>query len=345
LLSIVDEILEVASRNYNVTMCSDKSRYNLDVIVPCYQEEEVLPVSVPQILAYFRELVAKNTNGLGSFRILLVDDGSKDRTWAIILHLATLNPEIRGIRLARNYGHQAALLSGLSHARADVTISMDADLQDDILAVDAMLQAYEDGAHLALGVRTDRASDSISKRESANAYYRVLSLLGVRIIENHADFRLMSKAALDALLEHQEVNLFLRGLIPTLGFPTVFVPYARKPREQGKTKYTLVKMLRLAIDGITSFSIVPLRAIAVLGAAVFVMSIALGCYFILERIIWPDDVVPGWASTIVPVLLLGGLQILSIGVIGEYIGKIYTEVKRRPRFIVQEKTNDAQAQN
>jgi glycosyltransferase involved in cell wall biosynthesis len=231
------------------------------------------------------------------------------------------------------------MLAGLSIADADVVLTMDADLQDDIHAIAAMVSAYEHGAHLALGVRNDRSSDSAGKSGSANAYYRLLSLLGIRIIENHADFRLMSRTALDALLQYREVNLFLRGLIPTLGFPVTLVPYARQPRTLGETKYTLRKMLGLAVDGVTSFSVTPLRIIAATGALIFAGTMLVSLWFLWVGLFRASNLVPGWASTVLPMLFLGGMQLLSIGVLGEYVGKIYLETKRRPRFIIQETTS------
>lgn len=321
-------------------MSSLSQPYSAEIVIPCYNEEDALPVTAPKILSFFKELISERNNNLKTFVVTLVDDGSSDRTWEIILQLAEENPEIRGIKLSRNFGHQAAMLSGLSQANADVIITMDADLQDDINAIRTMLAEYERGAHLALGVRNDRTTDSSAKRGTANAYYRLLTLLGIRIIENHADFRLMSRKALAALLQHQEVNLFLRGLIPAIGFPVVQVPYKRNAREQGTTKYTVAKMLRLAVDGVTSFSVAPLRMIALAGGLVFFGTILVGLYVLSERLFSPHNVVPGWASTVLPILLLGGLQLLSIGVLGEYVGKIYMEVKRRPRFIVQETTDE-----
>lgn len=315
--------------------------YRADIVVPCYNEEAALPETAPAILAFFRQLVTDAGNRLGSFRLLLVNDGSADGTWPVIEALARDNPEVEGVRLSRNFGHQAAMLSGLTLADADVVITMDADLQDDIGAVRAMIAAYEGGAHLALGVRSDRSSDSAGKAGSANAYYRLLSLMGIRIIENHADFRLMSRAALAALLQHEEVNLFLRGLIPTLGFPVTLVPYARQARTLGETKYTLRKMIRLALDGITSFSVMPLRFISVLGALIFAGTMMATFWFLYVAFFHSSDIVPGWASTVLPMLFLGGVQLLSIGVLGEYVGKIYLETKRRPRFIIQDTTDEA----
>jgi len=237
------------------------------------------------------------------------------------------------------------MLSGLSVADADVIITMDADLQDDIGAVRQMVAAYESGTHLALGVRNDRASDSAGKQGSANAYYRLLSLLGIRIIENHADFRLMSKTALDALLQYREVNLFLRGLIPTLGFPVALIPYKRQARTAGETKYTLRKMIRLALDGITSFTVMPLRIIALTGAVLFAGTMLTTLVFLYNYFFHSAAMVPGWASTVLPMLFLGGVQLLSIGVLGEYVGKIYLETKQRPRFIIQQTTSQALSAN
>jgi len=314
--------------------------YRADIVVPCYNEEEVLGQTIPVIRDYFAGLVADPDNRLASFRILLVDDGSKDTTWTVIEGLAAAAPEIEGLKLARNFGHQSAMLAGLSHADADVILTMDCDLQDDITAIARMIAAYEGGSHLALGVRNDRSSDTLGKSGTANSYYRLLSLMGIDIIENHADFRLMSRAALAALLQYREVNLFLRGLIPQLGFPVTLVPYARQPRTLGETKYTMRKMLGLAMDGITSFSVMPLRLISLLGAILFAITSVLGCVFVYLVLTHSRSLVPGWASTALPVLFLGGVQLLSLGVLGEYVGKIYLETKQRPRFIVETRTGE-----
>lgn len=313
--------------------------YRADLVVPCYNEEEALPETVPAILDYFADLVRDGANRLERFRLIMVDDGSRDDSWRIIEAFAARFPEVEGVMLSRNFGHQSAMLAGLSIADADVVLTMDADLQDDIAAIGRMIAAYEAGAHLALGVRGDRRSDDKRKSGPAHAYYRLLSLMGVTIIENHADFRLMSRTALAALLQYREVNLFLRGLIPQLGFPVTLVPYSRKPRLHGETKYTLRKMLRLAVDGITSFSVMPLRIIALLGGLIFVAAMAGGLFFLYLALAHSRQLVPGWASTVLPLLFLGGMQLLSIGVLGEYVGKIYLETKRRPRFIVQQTTS------
>jgi glycosyltransferase involved in cell wall biosynthesis len=312
--------------------------YRADVVVPCFNEEHALLQTVPVILDRFTRLVAASGNGLRAFRLILIDDGSTDATWQIIRDLAACEPAVEGLKLSRNFGHQSAMLAGLAIADGDVVVTMDADLQDDIDAVERMLAAFEGGAQLALGVRSDRSTDSAHKKGWAHTYYRLLSLLGIRIVENHADFRLMSRTALDALMQYHEVNLFLRGLIPTLGFTVALVPFKRQARTAGETKYTLRKMLRLAIDGVTSFSVMPLRIIAMTGASIFVATMATTLYFLYAYLRYSAEVVPGWASTVLPMLFLGGVQLLSIGVLGEYIGKIYMETKRRPRFIVEART-------
>jgi glycosyltransferase involved in cell wall biosynthesis len=315
-----------------------RASYQADVVVPCYNEEAVLPHTIPIIRDYLDGMVLDPANRLAGYRLLLVDDGSKDRTWPIIEDFAAASPRIEGIKLSRNFGHQSAMLAGLSNANADVVLTMDCDLQDDISAIARMFAAYETGSHLALGVRSDRSSDTRRKSGPANAYYRLLSLMGIDIVENHADFRLMSRTALDALLQYREANLFLRGLIPHIGFPVTLIPYARQPRALGETKYTMQKMLGLAIDGITSFSVMPLRLISLLGAALFAVTVVTGCVFLYLTLTHSAHLVPGWASTVLPVLFLGGVQLLSLGVLGEYVGKIYLETKHRPRFIVEERT-------
>lgn len=310
----------------------------MDVVVPCYQEEEVIPDTIPRLVDLLRSYVDREDIGLGRFRILLVDDGSRDRTWEKISDLDLKYREVDGIKLSRNYGHQIALLAGLASADADACLSIDADLQDDIEVIADMLLAFENGNDLALGVRKTRDQDTFFKRNTALGYYRLLYWLGVRVISNHADFRLVSRRALAALLSHNEVNLFLRGIIPTLGFKMALIPYARKARTAGETKYTMRKMLHLAIDGITSFSTTPLRIVAVLGGVVFSLSVIAAFYVLFMRVFHPEETVAGWASTLLPIVMLGGLEILSIGVLGEYVGKIYLEVKRRPRFFVDQST-------
>lgn len=271
-----------------------------------------------------------------AFRLILVDDGSKDTTWPLIEQLAASHP-VNGIKLSRNYGHQNAMLTGLSNTDNEVVLTIDADLQDDLNAITDMLKAYQGGAELALGVRSSRGNDTGFKRSSASSYYKLMKALGVNIIEDHADFRLMSRKSLTALLAHEEVNLFLRGIIPTIGFSTSIIYYERQDREYGETKYTLRKMLSLALNGITSFSVAPLRLVTVLGLAVSAAAFIAALWVIFVKVFYYGHAVPGWASTVLPILFLGGIQLLSLGVIGEYIGKIYLEVKKRPRFLIEQK--------
>lgn len=317
---------------------SRRKPYALDVVVPCFNEEHALPANIPVILAALESHCRSEALRLETFRLILVDDGSQDATWPIIERFAKQDRRIQGIKLSRNFGHQRAMLAGLGAVSADVALTMDADLQDDISVIRDMLAAYESGSDIALGVRVDRSADTAFKNLSARFFYRLLSAMGVQVIHNHADFRLMSRPALAALLSHEEVNLYLRGIIPTLGFATALIPYQRKARELGESKYTLRKMLRLALDGITSFSTVPLRLIAILGFVISAMSALAVAYVLATRIFWPERTVAGWASTLLPLVTLAGAQILSIGVLGEYIGKIYLEVKRRPRYIVDRVT-------
>lgn len=317
----------------------DKQTFRADVVVPCFNEQAALPHTLPMILSVMERIVADGSNRMTGFRIILVDDGSSDATWQIIQDFARSYPAVEGVKLSRNFGHQSAMLAGLAMTDGDVAITMDADLQDDIDAVAGMVVAYENGAHLALGVRNDRTTDSAHKQGWAYVYYRLLSLLGIRIVENHADFRLMSRVALDALLQYREVNLFLRGLIPTLGFSVALVPYKRQARNAGETKYTLRKMLSLALNGVTSFTVIPLRVISTTGAVIFVATMLATIYFLYVAVRYSAEVVPGWASVVLPMLFLGGMQLLSIGVLGEYVGKIYMETKRRPRFIIEQATN------
>jgi glycosyltransferase involved in cell wall biosynthesis len=269
--------------------------------------------------------------------IAFIDDGSRDQTWNLILDLASRDPIFRGLKLAANVGHQNALLAGLlSYAEAaDCLISIDADLQDDLSKMAEMIKKYQDGFEVVYGVRQSRGVDSWFKRFTAETYYKILNILGVKIVYNHADFRLIGRQALEALGGFREVNLFLRGLVPLLGFKTTTVAYERKPRLLGESKYPLRKMLKLAFDGITSFSAMPLRFITTLGFVVFILSLGMSAYALLGLFYF--KVVPGWVSIVLPMYLLGGIQLLAIGIIGEYLAKIYREVKNRPRFIIEEK--------
>lgn len=304
----------------------------LSIVIPCYNEEEVLPESARRMLKLLDDLRACGEVSEGS-GIYFVDDGSRDRTWSIVEELATRDPRVHGVKLSRNRGHQNALLAGLFHAPGDVVISIDADLQDDPQAMREMLAEYRNGAEVVYGVRRQRENDTRFKRMTAEGYYRLLKRLGVEIVFNHADYRLMSRRAIAALQSFGESNLFLRGIVPQLGFASATVPYDRAARFAGASKYPLRRMLAFAVQGVTSFSAAPLRAITYFGLMVSFVSFAAGLWVLWARLV-NNDVVPGWASILVPVFFLGGIQLLSLGVIGEYVAKIYMETKHRPRYTI-----------
>ncbi|MBP5166258.1 MAG: glycosyltransferase family 2 protein [Oscillospiraceae bacterium] len=305
------------------------------IVVPCFNEEEVLPETASRLSALMKELMYENRIS-GESRVCFVNDGSADSTWEKIRSLHESDPLFAGLCLSRNRGHQNALLAGLMLARthADAVISMDADLQDDPGAVRAFLEQYENGCDIVYGVRSSRASDSFFKRSSAESFYRLMKFLGAELVFNHADYRLMSRRALDALAEYEEVNLFLRGIAPQLGFRSACVEYERAERFAGKSKYPLKKMLSFAFDGVSSFSVRPLRAALVLGGAAFAVSIVILIYCLIRHLC--GKTVSGWTSLGVSIWALGGLQLLMIGVVGEYVGKVYLETKKRPRYIIEE---------
>lgn len=309
----------------------------LYIVVPCYNEEKVLPKTKDIFLKKVSELIDSKKIDDGS-RILFVDDGSSDKTWEIISELSRESKYFEGVSLSRNRGHQNALLAGLSEAqkKADVTVSIDCDGQDDINAIDEMLDAYSDGCDIVYGVRKSRQKDSFFKRTTAQGFYKFLKFLGAEVVYNHADYRLMSKRAVQALLEFKEVNLFLRGMVPLVGFKSTSVYYERNERVDGKSHYSFRKMVSLAFDGITSLSIKPIRLIIAFGAFVSLISLLLIIWSVVRY--FTGNTVLGWASTIAVISFFGGVQLLSMGVIGEYIGKIYIETKARPRFIIEEKT-------
>ncbi|WP_367026973.1 glycosyltransferase family 2 protein [Methylococcus sp. ANG] len=306
----------------------------LGIVVPCFNEEEALPETARRLAVLLEDLQDKGKIGPDS-RVYFVDDGSRDASWQTIRGLAETYGFVRGMKLSRNQGHQSALLAGLMHARGDCLISIDADLQDDLAAIESMLDAHAAGADIVYGVRKSRKSDSLFKRWAAEWYYRILALMGVEVVFNHADYRLMSRRAIDALREFGEVNLFLRGIIPKLGFNTATVYYDRAERIAGESKYPLRKMLGLALQGVTSFSVFPLRVITFLGFLISAVSFLVVCWVLWVRFV-AGEAVPGWSSILLPMSLLGGIQLLSLGVIGEYLGKIYLETKRRPRYFIQE---------
>ncbi len=307
----------------------------LYIVVPCYNEEEVLPETARRLKEKMEALIAAGRISEES-RVLFVNDGSRDRTWVIIEELHKGDRRFSGVNLTRNRGHQNALLAGLMTAkdRADMVVSMDADLQDDIGAVDAMVEQYDAGCDIVYGVRSSREKDTFFKRFTAEGFYRVMNFLGAETVFNHADYRLMSKRALEGLAQFKEVNLFLRGIVPMIGYTTGTVEYERGERFAGESKYPLKKMLSFAMEGITSLSTKPIRYITLLGFLVFVVSLLMLVYSIVR---WAHGAtVIGWASVICSVWAIGGLILLALGVIGEYIGKIYLETKERPRFLIKE---------
>ena len=311
----------------------------LYIVVPCYNEEEVLPETSRRLKEKLEALMAAGTISRES-RVLFVNDGSKDKTWQLIEELHQSSPIFSGVDLSRNRGHQNALLAGLMTAkeRCDMAISMDADLQDDIDAVDAMVEQYYAGCDIVYGVRSSRKKDTFFKRFTAEGFYRLMNSMGAETVFNHADYRLMSRRALEGLAEFKEVNLFLRGIVPMIGYRTGTVEYERGERFAGESKYPLKKMLSFAMEGITSLSVKPIRMITGLGFLVFLVSIAMLIYSIVR---WAmGETILGWASLICSVWAIGGLILLSLGVIGEYIGKVYLETKERPRFLIREVLED-----
>ena len=313
------------------------SEPKLWIVIPCYNEEEVLPITAPMFLKKLRSLIADHRIREDS-RILFVNDGSSDHTWEIICDLAKDDPHFLGIAQSRNRGHQNALLAGLMEAkdRCDITISIDCDGQDDINAMDRMIDEYRSGSDIVYGVRSSRKSDTWFKRSTAQGFYRLMNRMGVEMVYNHADYRLVSSKVLQQFAGFREVNIFLRGMFPLVGFKSTCVYYEREERLAGKSHYPLGKMIAFAVEGITSLSIKPLTLIVFLG----LITCLLGFIGIVWAIVqfFLHKAIAGWASTVCIILFLGGVQLLSLGVIGEYIGKIYLETKSRPRYIISERT-------
>lgn len=306
----------------------------LYLVIPCYNEQEVLLETSRQLKEKITDL-QKQQKVADNSRIVFVNDGSKDRTWEIIKQLHSEDKLFSGVNLSRNRGHQNALLAGLHQVRgkADAVISMDADLQDDINAIDGFLEKYNEGCDVVYGVRSARKKDTFFKKFTAESFYHLMNFLGAEIVFNHADYRLLSNRALEGLFEFKEVNLFLRGLVPLIGYKSDKVYYERHERVAGESKYPLKKMLAFAFEGITSLSVKPIRFIIVLGMALFFISLLMLAYFIFRH--FTGNTVSGWTSLIVSIWGIGGLQMLSIGVIGEYVGKVYLETKERPRFLIE----------
>ncbi len=307
----------------------------LYIVVPCYNEEEVIRETTKRLTEKLCDLINNNII-LNTSKIMYVDDGSKDNTYSIIKELNQENQYVSGVKLAHNRGHQNALVAGLETAKnyADIIISMDCDLQDDINAIDEMIKKYKSGCDIVYGVRNSRKKDTAFKRNTAQAFYKLINFMGAEVVYNHADYRLMSKRAVEGLCEYKEVNLFLRGIVPMIGYKTDIVYYERGERFAGESKYPLKKMINFAFDGITSLSIKPIRLILLLGTIIFAVSIIMLIYFL--AIYFMGKTVQGWTSIAISVWAIGGLQLLAIGVIGEYLGKIYLETKKRPRYIIEE---------
>lgn len=305
----------------------------LSIVVPCFNEEAVLLETYRRLSALREELIAKGKITQLS-AIVFVDDGSRDQTWQIIDSWVRAGAPIVGVKLSRNCGHQNALLAGLTSARGDAVVTIDADLQDDETAIERMVDAFHAGNEVVYGVRSKRETDTWFKRSTARAFYRTMNFLGVHTVVDHADYRLLSRRAVEYLQQFSEVNLFLRGVVPLLGLRCATVYYDRRSRFAGASKYPLRRMLEFALDGITSFSTAPLRVIAVLGFALSLACLFLAGWVVAVKVL-SSSAVPGWASTILPIYFLGGVQLLCAGVVGEYVGKIYMEIKRRPRFLIE----------
>lgn len=312
-----------------------KENKMLTIVVPCYNEEEVLPETVKELGGVLENMIAEQKVDEKS-KILFVDDGSKDKTWNLIQKYEHERDYITGIKFSRNFGHQNALVAGLTTAVnfSDMMITIDADLQDDINAIPKMVQKYHEGKDIVYGVRNNRDTDTVFKRKTAMAFYGLMKKLGVNMVPNSADYRLMSKRAVETLLQFKERNLFLRGMVPMVGFPSAKVYYARKERFAGESKYPLKKMIKFALDGITSFSTAPIKLIMGLGIGVVFIGFVLLIYTLVQHCL--GHVVAGWSSMMISLWVLGGVQLICISMIGEYIGKIYSEVKARPRFTIEE---------
>ena len=310
---------------------------SLAVVIPCYNEEEMLPKTLATMLALRDSMINKGKINQDS-KIYLVDDGSKDKTWTILAREAADNPALVAIKLSRNKGHQNALYAGLCTTTEDITVSIDADLQDDPQNIEAMVDEYLKGNDVVYGVRSARDTDTFFKRFTAEGYYHLMKKMGVDLVFNHADFRLLSRRALESLKEYDEANLFLRGLVREVGYPSSTVEYERQAREAGESKYPLKKMLSFAWKGITAFSTAPLRMITVLGLLSGFASFSLIAWVLVIRF-FTDNATPGWASVLLPLLFIGSVQLICLGIIGEYLSKIYEEVKRRPKFHISNIVN------
>ncbi len=323
---------KLAGAGFSAQPAQRVSSPSLTLVVPCHNEEQVLPETVTRLGAVLDELTRELL--IVQAFIFFVDDGSTDGTWTVIEHLTSKDARIHGLKLSRNFGQQSAILAGLLTSPGDVLITIDADLQDDVAAIGEMVRAYLRGAEVVYGIRRSRQTDRFFKRTSAEGFYKLLQAMGVQLMFNHADFRLMSRRVVEELRSCKESNLLLRGLIPQLGFPSALVYYDRQLRFAGETSYSVPKMIALALNGITSFTEVPLKVITVLGMLVSLFSFGLAAWALIARFFHVAEV-PGWASIVIPLYMLGGIQLLCLGVIGQYLAKMYAETKARPRFIVE----------
>lgn len=331
----ISEGVQAGARGGTQVATDERARPRLAFVVPCYNEELVVEQTAARLVQLLRGLSAAGRIDPTSF-IYLVDDGSQDATWAIIEALHHQDATVKGLKLARNVGTQNALLAGLLgvRRRADCVVSIDADLQQDESVIETFLEKYRQGAHIVYGVRRKHGSDSIVKRAASQFFYSLMNLLGARIIKHHSEYRLVSRKALDAIAEYREYNLFLRGIFVDIGYRSEIVPFDARRRQAGTSKHSFKKLASLALDGITSFSIVPLRLVTFTGAVIFLFSCAMTLFYLYEKFVGHTP--PGWAGTVIPIYFLGGVQIMFLGLVGEYIGKIYKEAKARPRFIKDE---------
>lgn len=311
------------------------SNNTLTIVVPCFNEEEVLPETTKELGQILTDLMSKGKISEAS-KILFVNDGSKDKTWEIISDYCTKFNYVAGIKFSRNYGHQNALIAGMTTANdySDMVITIDADLQDDVNAIPEMVDKYLEGYDVVYGVRNSRETDTVFKRKTALAYYSIMGKMGVKLVPNSADYRLLSKRATSSLLQYKERNLFLRGMVPLVGYRSTKVYYARKERYAGESKYPLKKMMNFAFDGITSFSVAPIHLIMNLGILIVLVSLIMMIYVLVRK--GMGDVVTGWSSLMVSIWFVGGVQLISISMIGEYVGKVFSEVKQRPRYVIEE---------
>ncbi len=316
-----------------------KQKPILSFIVPCYNEEETLNKTITTLTSKLDDLVKNDKINERSY-ILFIDDGSKDNTWKVLKNNSVLQ-QIKALKLSKNKGHQYALLAGINFVenKCDFLISLDADLQDDINAIDEMIEKFLQGNEIVYAARSNRNNDTFFKRSTAEVYYKLMKFIGVDLVFNHADYRLMSNKAINFFNSFHEINLFIRGIVPLLGLKSSVVYYERKKRFAGESKYSLRKMISFALNGITSFSIMPLRIISFIGFLVFFITLILGSYS-LYAALFTNSTIPGWASTVLPIYFIGGIQLLSLGIVGEYIGKIYIETKKRPRYFIEEIINE-----